>query len=267
MAGEQQEEQEQNLDQNQEEHGEEQQDEAAKARGPNGWIPKVRFDEVIGKVHGLEATLQQEREARIRLEEQVKAGKTEPTRYTKQQLREAVATGQMTQDQADDLWDQQREAEITEKVMGAVQQTTAVNQTATKVDADLARYKTLAPDLMVEGSETRTAVAEHYQYLLSIGAPAGSATQLAAAAAVLGSIERLEKAKRGKPVNQSHEETGGGGKGGKPAAKTLLEQAPARYRQHYENLIAKGVITADQAEKEIKRAGIDKLRDREKRYG
>jgi hypothetical protein len=266
MAGEQQIEGEEE----QELEGQEGEGEQGGKKGPNGWIPKVRFDEVIGKVHGLEATLQQERDARIRLEEQVKAGKTEPQRHTKQQLREAVATGQLTQDQADDIWDAQREAEITEKVMGTVQQTNAVQQTATKVNADLSRYKALAPDLMVEGSETRTAVAERYDYLLSIGAPPGSATQLAAANAVLGPIDRLEQARKGRAVHQTHEETGGGGKGkdndgGK--GKSLLDQAPARYRQHYENLISKGVLTKDQAEKEIKRAGLDKLRDREKRYG
>lgn len=242
-------------------------EEGKEGKGPNGWIPKVRLDEVIGKVHGLEATLQQEREERIRLEERLKAStKEEPVRYTKQQLREAVATGQMTQDQADDLWEEQREAEITEKVVGAVTAKTARNSAVERVDTDLAKYKALVPDLMVEGSETRNDVAERYQYLISIGAPPGPATQLAAANAVLGPIDRLEKKGKGRTVTQTHQETGGneGGGGGK---KTLLEQAPPRYRQHYESLIAKGLITPEKAEKEIERAGLAKLAERAKRYG
>lgn len=237
-------------------------------KGPNGWIPKVRLDEVIGKVHGLEASLQQEREERIRLEERLKAGqKDEPVRYTKQVLREAVATGQMTQDQADDLWDSQREAEITEKVMGVVTASTTQSKAVERVDADLAKYKALAPDLMVEGSETRIEVAERYQYLISIGAPSGPATQLAAANAVLGPIDRLEKKSKGRTVTQSHEETGGNDSGENGGKKTLLDQAPPRYKQHYENLISKGLITPEKAEKELARAGVKTLESRAKRYG
>ncbi len=237
-------------------------------KGPNGWIPKVRLDEVIGEVHGLKASLQQEREERIRLEEQLKASKvTEPERYTKQQLREAVATGQMTQDQADDLWDAQREAEITQKVVGVVTASTAQNKAVERVDADLAKYKELAPDLMVEGSETRNEVAKRYQYLLTIGAPPGPATQLAAANAVLGPIDRLETKSKGRVVTQTHEETGGNAGGEKGGKKTLLEQAPPRYKQHYEKLIAQGITTPEKAEKELARIGLGKLQERAKRYG
>src|SRR4030066_40519 len=110
--------------------------EAEKAKDKTGWIPKQRLDEVLGTVRELKGSLEQEREARIRLEEQVKQ-KDEPERYTKQQLREAVATGQMTQDQADDLWDTQREAEITQKVVGAVTANTAQSKAAERVDAAL----------------------------------------------------------------------------------------------------------------------------------
>ena len=264
-------EQKQELEQEGEEGGEEEGGEGKGKRGPDGWIPKVRFNEVIGKVHGLEQTLQQEREARIRLEEQLKArAPDKPERYTKQQLREMVATGQMTQDQADDTWDAQREAEITEKVMGAVKSTSVETATLTRVNSDLARYKELAPDILVEGSETRQAVAERYQYLLSIGAPRGAATELAAANAVLGPVEALERKAKGRTVTQSHEESGGGGKGndgGKGGKKSLLDQAPERYKSHYENMIAKGLTTREQAEKELARMGIGKLNERAKRYG
>ena len=213
----------------------------------------------------MKGSLEQEREARIRLEEQVKQ-KDEPERYTKQQLREAVATGQMTQDQADDLWDTQREAEITQKVVGAVTANTAQSKAAERVDADLSRYKELAPDLMVEGSETRNEVAKRYQYLLTIGAPPGPATQLAAANAALGPIDRLEKKGKGRVVTQTHEETGGGG-GEKGTKKTLLEQAPPRYKAHYEQLLSKGLTTPEKVEKELARAGIATLQERAKRYG
>jgi len=241
--------------------------EKAEKKGPTGWIPKQRLDEVLGTVRELKGSLDQEREARIRLEEQVKAGqKNEPARYTKQSLREAVAVGQMTQDQADDLWDTQREAEITEKVMGAVTASTTQNKAVERVDTDLARYKALAPDLMVEGSEIRNEVTARYQYLISIGAPHGSGTQLAAANAVLGPIDRLEKKGKGRTVTQTHEETGGNDGGEKGVKKTLLDQAPPRYKQHYENLIAKGLTTPEQAEKELARAGIKNLEARAKRH-
>lgn len=241
--------------------------EKAGKKGPNGWIPKQRLDEVLGTVRELKGSLDQEREARIRLEEQVKASKaSEPVRYTKQQLRESVAVGQMTQDQADDLWDTQREAEITEKVFGAVTTSTAQNKAVERVDADLAKYKALSPDLMVEGSDTRIEVAARYQYLISIGAPPGPATQLAAANAVLGPLDRLEMKGKGRTVTQTHQETGGNDGGERGGKKTLLEQAPPRYKQHYDNLIAKGLVTTEQAEKELSRAGVKNLEAKAKRY-
>jgi len=90
---------------------------------------------------------------------------------------------------------------------------------------------------------------------------------LAAAMAAFGPVDQLERKAKGRTVNQTHEETGGGG--GKPngGKKSLLDQAPQRYKDHYEGLLAKGLTTPEKVEKELARIGVGKLSERAKRYG
>lgn len=240
-------------------------------KGPTGWIPKQRLDEVLGEVRELRASLQQERDERVRLEATRQQQDT-PQRYTKAQLKEAVAIGQMTQDQADDTWDQQREAEITARVTSEVGSMLTDSQVTTTVAGDLGRYKELLPEIMVAGSEQREKVMTEFNFLAGLhGQPKSKkerlAMELAATRAAFGPIERIEKHGKGRPAHEHHEETGGGdrpnGGGGK---KSLIEQAPERYRKYYEGLIAKGQLTKEQAEKEIARTGIKVLQERAKRY-
>lgn len=236
-------------------------------RGPTGWVPKVRLDEMGSQIHSLKSDLEQEREARIRLEEQLK-NRSAPPKLTKAALREAVAVGEMTQEQADDAWEQQLRRDITAEVVSSVTSATSQQQTLTEVTAELDRYKSAAPDLMVEGSELRTQVKAKFARLVKLGSPATRSTELAAVEAVLGSIERVEQGAKGRPMHQHQQESGGGGRpdsGG--AKKSLLEQAPERYRQYYEGLIARGQITKEQAEKDIARTGLKVLQERAKRYG
>lgn len=241
-------------------------------KGPNGWIPKQRLDEVLGDVRQLRSELQAEREARIRLEEQGKPAA--PQKYTRAQLRELVATGQMTQEQADDTWDEQRERQITERVQQTVTEVVTTSRVTDTVASDLGRYKAAVPNIMIEGSEERQRVVNEFNFLVGLnGQPKTPkerlAMELAATRAALGPIERVERGK-GRTVHEPNPEAGGGrpgSGGGGSGKKTLLDQAPERYRQHYQRMLDNGQITPEQVEKELKRVGIGKLTERAKRYG
>ena len=233
------------------------------------YVKRERLTAVAKQVDNLTTEVQRLREENARLDERTRQQEpAKPVKYTKVQLREAVAVGQLTQDQADDLWDSQREVEITEKVVSTVKEVTTVNQVQQRLGEQFRRYKAAAPDLMVEGSETRTAVTAQYAELVANGSPGNHATELAAMVAVLGPIEKLEGKNKGRTVHQHHEEMDGGGKpNGGGDKKSLLAQAPERYRLYYEDQITKGMLTREQAEKHIARVGLPKLQERAKRYG
>jgi len=115
-----------------------------------------------------------------------------------------------------------------------------------RVTQDLAQYKRLAPEILEEGSDTRTRIQEEYEYMTSLGEKPTLATELKAIRAVLGPIDRLEKAKSGKNKADSHRETGGeGGDGEDDGVKTpgggkLVKTLTSREKEHYSKLIGKG---------------------------
>lgn len=236
---------------------------------PKTYIKRKRFDAVLSKMTSIEQQLQQEREERIRLEERLKQPATAPERYTRGQLREQVAMGNMTQEQADDAWDAQQEQVVTEKVMATV--TTGMTQAekARTVSQGIAQYKTLVPELMTAGSESRQRVVDEFNYLVGIGAPDSKETELAALRAAFGPAEKLEK----RAVRSGHEpdqEVGGGSKPPGGGKKTAFDQLPERNRLHYESLISKGMYTGKDDPKllkEIGRIAPGVFQARAKKYG
>lgn len=243
-------------------------------RGPNGWIPKVRFDEVLRRQDKLQEELQAEREQRIRLEERVKAGgETKPKTYTRAELLAAVENGQITQAQADEAWEAQITAKVTESVTRDWMQHETARERAQRVSSEISRYKAAVPDVTDPASDTRRKVAEEFQYLVSIGQPRTVETELAALRSVLGPVDRLEKRDVTREKRPTHQEgNGGGGRpprdGGNPNGPPA--NLPPRYKAHYERMIEKGMYSGwddKRLQSELKRANPQLLAERAKKYG
>lgn len=172
-----------------------------------------------------------------------KSAEEKPKAYTKPQLKAAVDAGQITQEQADEIWETQRETQLTARAETVALETVTRQATKERIDADLKAYKRLKPEIMDKGSETREKIVEEYNYLVEIGKPRDQATELAAIRAVLGPLQKLEKSASATRSQESHEETGGGGGGERPkggSGKNLVDKLDARWKEHYEKGIKQG---------------------------
>ena len=210
--------------------------------GDGGTVPKKQFIAALHnatrKTEALEAELAE-------LKAQVKAKPAEaPKRYSRMELNAAVAAGTITQEQAD--------AQIEAQIHGDAETTaqrTALN-TITSVErnrhvaSEIARYSTIAPEILEEGNDTRARIQQEYTYLTgTLGDRAGADTQLKAIRAVLGPVDQVERSRGGRSQHESHRETGGAGGsagGGKQKTGKLADQLNAAARSHYEDGIKQG---------------------------
>ena len=117
---------------------------------------------------------------------------------------------------------------------------------------------------MDEGSELRDKIKAEFNYLVrDLGEPGTGPdlikTQLKAIRAVLGPLDKLEKASSARRAQESHEEGGsGGGKPNNPgggSSKKLVDHLKGEAKDYYANLVKKGVYKDwDAVEKELKYA-------------
>ena len=214
--------------------------------GDKDVVPKKQFVAALN-----EAERKREREIaalRTEFEGKLAAATAKPAetakRYTKAELKAAVAADQITQDQADAQWEKQ----IREETLAEARQETHATVTAVErskeIDAQISRYKAAAPEILDDSHETRQSIRTEFQALVALGDdPKDVATQLKAIRAVLGPVEKLEKARSGTNVHDTHHETGGGGDGGTGKKKTgkLVDKLNAETRKYYEKRIEQGV--------------------------
>lgn len=191
------------------------------------------------------------RELRAEMEQKLTdraAPAEKPKRYTRAELNAAVEAKQITQEQAD----AQIEAQIREDARSdaalVANETVTAAQQKVRVDTEIARYKVVAPEILDDAHETRQRIKDEFQALVDLGDdPRQLSTQLKAIRAVLGPVEKLERARNGKPAHESHREFGGGGgesQGGKKkdddSALTYDDLSP-REKAHYDKGIASGL--------------------------
>lgn len=159
-----------------------------------------------------------------------------PKRYTRKELNTAVTAGTITQEQADDQFALQTRDEAREIAEAAA--VSVVNGATQKerIDSDLAKYKRLAPEILDKGSDERQKIVTEFGELVRTGMPNNLATELAAIRAVMGPLEKLEKA-RGASRLVEHDEQGAGS-GGRPGSgktgKKLVDQLSPRQKAHYQ---------------------------------
>lgn len=167
----------------------------------------------------------------------------EQREYTVAELDQAVAAGQITQQQRDHMFAQQvRNASVKEATTAArqiVETETRTNQ----LDTELKQYAEFAPDLLKDGSPTRQRVAAEYKFLVSKGAPENLTTELAAVRAAMGPIERMRQfadAKRRDP-EAFREMTGGNMTPQQKREADAFSRLSAGQKKHYSKLIDRGI--------------------------
>jgi hypothetical protein len=166
----------------------------------------------------------------------------QPKVYTKAELKAGVEAGQISQEQADELWDRQRETQIRESAKREALDAVSEHATKERIDSDLAAYKRLKPEILELGSEVRQKVEEEFKALRKTGLPNNLSTELAAIRAVVGPLEKLRKAAEA-PRSQEGEQQGGGGsepKKGGGSSKKLVDHLKGDAKDHYERGIKSG---------------------------
>lgn len=177
-----------------------------------------------------------------------------PKRYTRAELRAAVEANQITAEQSDDIWAKQVREESREDAIAAATDVVTSKATKERIDADLTKYKRLKPEIMQAGSETRDKIVEEFNYLKSIGDPGTIETELKAIRAVLGPLDKLEKAAGARRSEESEEQGGSDSGGGqrKNTSKKLVDHLNADAKAKYQERINKGLYKDwDAVEKEL----------------
>lgn len=166
--------------------------------------------------------------------------KEAPKRFSRAELSAAVKADQITQEQADDIFAKQVKEDATTEATRAALEAVDRRSQQKDLDSDLAQYKRLEPGLRDRSSEIFGRVKSEFDYLRERGHPDSLATELAAMRAVLGPVDKLEKAKSASRAAEHHEESGGGGDGGGSGQKKVLETLSAREKSYYQKLIDNG---------------------------
>lgn len=206
------------------------------------WLPKVRVDEMVGTAkdaareanEALKVERQRNADLQAKMDTTIQPNKT----YTRADLAQLVEGEQLTQVQADQLWDKQLEEKFEKRLDQKLNETINTSNVNTRVDNDLNQYKAEIPDLMQAG-ENRTKVENEYKYLLSIGNPDSTITELAAVRSVFGPLDKLKQSKAALDL-ETHQETGGGNSG-ITKGKSFEDTLTARQKVHYEKGIEMGL--------------------------
>jgi hypothetical protein len=199
------------------------------------WIPREQFDQLVATVGELANAVKDGARQAAKPPEAPKVEKV----LSRMDLRAAVEAQQLTQEEADSIWDKQMLEQARKVAREEASQTLSVKQTTQRVDEDLRRYRAAVPNAWKEGTEERAKLADEYRYLVSIGQPDTKETELAAMRSTFGPVDKLGKA-RSTTVVDTDESTAGGGGEDTPTKKDPVKGLDARQRAHYQKGIEQG---------------------------
>lgn len=145
-----------------------------------------------------EQAFQQEREARIRLEEQLKAAKEAPASketkiFSMAEVRQAVRDGRITDEQADEYIQNTIIPNQISRTLETERRKEAEAKPVERAAGELEKYKALVPGLMTDGHENRQKVIAEMRELVGYGLPNTIVTQAVAVKNVFGKLSDLEK--------------------------------------------------------------------------
>ncbi len=194
------------------------------------WVPVERLKDVSRKLKETREELAKERQKAVKPSEP-------PRTWSLNELNAEVSAGRMTQEAANQVWEDQ----IVERAAGKVRAVTTVESRIQTQAEELAEYQKHIPELEDPASPEFAKVEKEYQhYLNHLGMPDSPGTMLVAARAVLGPIEAIRAAKTATVKGgEAYRETGSGPGGGgrKP---TTLEALSPRQKEYYRRAIENG---------------------------
>lgn len=173
----------------------------------------------------------------------------EPTRA---ELLKHVADGNITQEQADTIWEAQLVKKAGSAAVTAASQENLRSERQNRVESELREYQELVGDAWIDGTTESNRVKAEYKELVSFGLPSTIETEVAALRAAFGSLKTLRASKSAKSgPSESHVETGGS----KPSETTDTKDGPPkgltdRERKFYEKGIENGAYADWNAVKE-----------------
>lgn len=196
------------------------------------WVPRERLNEKDAEIRTLSerlATLDGRMTELSRSQTQERARQPEPVKtYSREQLRAAVAGGQITQDRMEDIWAEQTARQTTEAARTAAMEVVTATTGANRLDTEFLKYKAAKPDAFVEnGNADRRKVKDEFDFLVAHGSPATRETELAAMRAAFGPAEKLGSMREREPTHESHQEimSGSSNRGGDQGTD---EDSPSR---------------------------------------
>lgn len=227
-------------------------------------VPKKAFLARVGeeseKRKRAEESAQAERERAARLEGELAALRQTgngnahaPKFYTRQQLKQAVVDGQISEDEMWDIWERQKDAQIDQKIHQAVSQTGTTSRIATKRDA----YSRHVPDWKTPGTEANRKAEAAFLDLLADGLPRNAATEIQALKNAFGDLDTLERSSRSEDLTAQERPThqeGGSTANARPSGtgkvnwKKLLS---AEEMQAYDGLVRSGRMSWAEVESEV----------------
>lgn len=169
----------------------------------------------------------------------------EPREYTLIELDNAVQAGSISDLQRQQILQQQLDRKVEKRIREGVASQVETIQRETVLTSELDQYKAAVPDLVRDGSPLRERARREYEYLVERGAPEDYTTELAAARAVLGPLDRVRNGRR----LGADRFADISGHGMTPAERKLedgWQKIPAANRAHYEKAISRGIY-ADKA--------------------
>ena len=211
-----------------------------------------RFKQVWARAKAAEAKLQEEREAKARLEGELSVLKTAPKaetpkaepRLTWAQLQTAIDNGQLTQTQALEYREETLKKELDAKWEAKLRQERETHSRVTTVSSELAQYRTVLPASVTPGTPERQKVEAAFVDLVQLGYdPQDPRTELLAARQAFGSIAVLKDKKAAAASPQGRETMQDMPANGKPKAdaKDPLKTISAAQRTHYQRMIDRGM--------------------------
>lgn len=206
------------------------------------WVPKKQFIAAINNATAKADQALARAEAAERELTALREKGSEKKPPTRAELLALVNSGDLTQEQADALWEKQIVERSKREAAAEVGQTMTANERARRVDAELSGYKELVPEVWADGTPERAKVTKEFNYLVGLGHPSTKETEAAALRAAFGDLESLRASKSARPgPADTHSETGGGRPGASGGGKSdvLKDLSPDR-KNYYEAQIKAG---------------------------
>lgn len=226
-----------------------------------GYVPLERLNEATGKLRDENSRLRESfaaLEARVQTMSETQqppgASQQTPKEYSRAELKGFIEAGQISQNQADELWDAQQEAKFERKLKAEVEALKAEaqhNTSLTDLKGIIRSYVEVKPEMVEEGSEDRDNLRKEFNRLARVtGVPkAGSRQdyelQVIALENVYGSVENARKRKQSQSQaldeNLMVDQPNQGGEAATIPESKALKALNGRQKQHYQRLINRGI--------------------------